>query len=186
MGAVIVLVLGIIMLGVGAYYVVQEQEPKQTETEDLGGEQQLPMENDQQQTQTATTAPVSIKQATSSVSIPYTSADLTASFVSGVNSLSVNFSGRIEVPHNQRGSAILFFGDGSSDVMFRSDPILFKEEWAHTYSNPGDYEVTLVLTSVSNVDGDIQVMKDPNYSKNMVVKKIRVKVGPIQEFTPII
>ena len=55
--------------------------------------------------------------------------------------------------------------------------ILFKEEGSHTYTKAGEYDATLVLASVSNVDSDIEVMKNPNYYKNVVVKKIHISVG---------
>lgn len=106
----------------------------------------------------------------------YTSANLSATPTTGVAPLVVSFDGRIDVPTNHRGSAVIFFGDGVSDVMFRSGLSLFNEQWTHTYAVAGEYDAVLVLTSETDVDADIQVMKNPNYYKNTVVKKVRVKV----------
>ncbi len=105
----------------------------------------------------------------------------TANFVvtpmSGSAPLTVNFKGRIDVPTNQSGRAIIFFGDGVSDLVFRFGPTLFTEDWTHTYNKPGEYDAYLVLSSVSDIDRDIEALRNPHYYKNTIVKKIRISVG---------
>lgn len=173
-GILITVVLGLVVLGGGAYYVMQIQSPSPKPTEN--SLDTLPTASTQTTGTTATnSAPT--EQVAQPVSSTYTSANLTASPVSGAAPLAVSFSGRIEVPNDQQGSAVIFFGDGASDIMYRKGPTLFSEEWSHAYSKPGEYDATLVLTSVSNVDSDIEVMKNPNYDKNVVVKKIHISVG---------
>lgn len=173
-GILIAIVLGLVVLGGGAYYVIQPHSSSPNPPE--SSLDALPTVSTQT-TETTATDPAPTQQETKPAPITYTSANLTASPTTGATPLAVKFSGRIEVPSNQRGSAIMFFGDGVSDVMFRSGPSLFNEEWSHTYSKPGEYDAVLVLTSISNVDSDIEVMKNPNYYKNVVVKKIQVSVG---------
>lgn len=175
-GILIAIVLGLIVVGGGAYYIIQPQSPSPNPSEN--SLDTLPTASTQT-TGTTTTNPEPTQQATQPVSIAYTSINFTASPISGSAPLATNFSGSIGVPDNQPGSAVIFFGDGVSDVMFRSGPSLFNEEWSHTYLKPGEYDAVLVLTSVSNVDTDIEVMQDPDYYKNVIVKRIRVSVGSV-------
>jgi len=56
-GVLIAIILGIVVLGGGAYYVVQQQAPTQTATENFDNLQQLPITNNQPQTKTTTNAP---------------------------------------------------------------------------------------------------------------------------------
>jgi hypothetical protein len=173
-GVLIVILVGLATLGGGAYYILRQNSLTPTPTENSLNSLSTAS------TQTiATTAknPASIQQATQLAPSTFTAANLTASVMSGGAPLTVNLIGQIEVPNNQRGAAVIFFGDGVSDVMSRSGSSLFSEEWTHTYSKPGEYDVILVLTSVSDVDSDIEVLKNPNYYKNVLVKKIHISAG---------
>lgn len=101
----------------------------------------------------------------------------TATPTSGQSPLKVRFNGTISTPANYDGNAILFFGDGVSDVMLRSDQESFNENWEYTYKKPGTYEAMLIITSMNNVDADIEVMRNPFYTKNQILKKIQIVVG---------
>lgn len=109
--------------------------------------------------------------------IAYTSADLVVGTPSGSAPLTVRIEADIKVSPTNSGSAVIFFGDGTSDVISRSGPETYQEEWTHTYPKAGAYDVVLVLSSVANVDNDIQVMKDPAYAKNQVVKKAHIDLS---------
>jgi len=113
----------------------------------------------------------------------YTSAALTATPSIEHGPLTISFNGRIDVVAGYTGSAILFYGDGASAVMGRAGPTLYNQQWLHTYPRSGEYDVTLVLSAVSNVDADIEVMESPHYFKNVIVKKIRVKVAAPETVT---
>lgn len=53
-GVLIAVLIGLVVLGGGAYYVVNQQPTSQTATEDFDNLQQLPMTNNQEQTQSNT------------------------------------------------------------------------------------------------------------------------------------
>ncbi len=107
---------------------------------------------------------------------PVTDGYLNAVPASGYAPFTTEFTARVSVLHSQPGNVVLFFGDGTSTVIRRVEPDGFIDSKTHTYAQAGEYDVMLVFTSESNVDADIQVMKDPNYYKNIIVKKIRVSV----------
>ena len=56
-GVLLAILIGIVVLGGGAYYVVQQQAPTQTASDNFDNVQTLPTTNNQQQTQTTTNTP---------------------------------------------------------------------------------------------------------------------------------
>lgn len=126
-----------------------------------------------QQNSNDTTQPA---ENTSTQTSPVTHGYLVAIPPAGNAPFTTEFTARVTVRHPQPGSPILFFGDGTSEVVRRVEPDAFSNSFIHTYAQAGEYDAILVFTSESNVDADIQVMKNPNYYKNIIVKKIRVSV----------
>ncbi len=171
---ILIIVVAVLFVGGGIYVyeskksevpVVVDTETSQTNQVKETTTQNPSVNNTQQNSQSSEAA------------ITYASANLSATPATGLVPLTVNFEGQIKVPYNERARAIMFFGDGVSDVMFRSGPDLFSEKWTHTFIKSGEYDVIMVLTSVQDVDSDIQVMKNPYYSKNLVVKKVHIVVN---------
>ena len=161
----VIIILALLIIGGGAYIVIRQKSSTQATSENktqtppaTSDQNQIPVPNDKE-------------------TITYTSATLTATPTTGVAPLTVNFEGQIKVPSNQSGRAIIFFGDSVSDVMFRSGPDFFSEKWTHTFAKAGEYDAIMVLTSVQDIDSDIQVMKNPYHSKNLVVKKMHIVVN---------
>ncbi|TSC68745.1 MAG: hypothetical protein G01um101466_311 [Parcubacteria group bacterium Gr01-1014_66] len=168
---VLLIIIALLVVGGGVYVY----ESKKTETPIVVDTETQQSNQVQQQTNTQTSNTQQNSQ-NNEGAITYASANLSATPTTGVSPLTVNFEGQIKVPYNQRGRAIMFFGDGVSDVMFRSGPDLFSEKWTHTFNKSGEYDAIMVLTSVQDVDSDIQVMNNPYYSKNLVIKKVHISV----------
>lgn len=122
-------------------------------------------------------ATTGVKPVTPETNIAFTSAELVVGTPSGSAPLTVTLEGKIQVPPTHSGSAVMFFGDGTSDIVFRSNSETYQETWTHTYPKAGTYDAILALSSVSDIDADIQVLKDPAYAKNQIVKKAAVNLA---------
>jgi PKD repeat protein len=109
---------------------------------------------------------------------PSATTTLSASPTEGGAPLTVTFNARVEVPADTRGNTLIFFGDGVSDIVGRRSQTVFSDSWTHTYTKGGEYTVSLVRTTESNVDADISVLMSPIYFKNTILKELRIKVQP--------
>jgi len=139
-GFLIAILIGVAVLGGGAYYVVNQQAPSQTAKENFDSVQTLPTTNNQtQQIQPTTKTPAQTQTSLSET--------FAATPTSGTAPLTVRFTQTAL----DDWRAYIDYGDGTGCGTERPNDSENCSKFTHTYTVPGTYVAT--LKSLTGTDG---------------------------------
>ncbi|MDO8518196.1 MAG: hypothetical protein Q7S26_02820 [bacterium] len=170
----IAIVLGLIVVGGGAYFLMQQNSVPQTNTQTNYYTIQDIEASKSTQKNLCAGGPFETgfkPEETAFYACP-------SYYKHNTGELAVVVGAQIVRADGKDYEAVIIFGDGEEETVAHWKPTFFNEQLSHVYARPGEYDASLVLVPRSSLNADVLSFKKKVQDLNtlILIKKIHITI----------